>query len=233
VTTEHLERVRTGAAVAALVLAVLSRGDALVLAALLAVVAWRPAALAVVPALLASSWRWGSTSLEALAGAQAVLGPAGIVGPAVAATASWLAAAAILLSVPSHVGGMGRREAGAGAPNRLVGAAAAGAAAAAVVAGPAPGGDVWIRVAGTVVAAMLALGIAPLRRGHGRVSRTLDVAAVGAAAGALAAASRDAPAWAGTIDGQALGRGVALAVAAVAVVAVAGLTWAAMRQREA
>ena len=106
-TSAHLERVRSAAAVAALVLAILSRGDALVLGALLVVVAWHLPALAVIPALLAASWRWGSTSLDALAGAQAVLGPAGFVGPTAAAAGSWLAAVANVLSPPPEGGGMG------------------------------------------------------------------------------------------------------------------------------
>lgn len=253
----HLERVRTGAAVAALVLAGLSRGDALVLAALLAVTAWRLTALALIPALIASSWRWGSTSLDALAGAQAVLGPAGIVGPATAASASWLAAIAILLSVPAHVGGMRDRNwaPGApdvpsgwlssfvggngvpgrapGAPNPLISSVAVGAAAAAVVAGPGPGGDLWVRVVATVVVSALALTIARWRAGRPGLSRAIVVVAVATAVGALVAVIPNAPGWSGTIDAQALGQGAILTVAVGVLVTVGRLSWAAMGQREA
>lgn len=255
-TTAHLERVRTGAAVAALVLAVLSRGDALVLGVLLVVATWRLLALAVLPALVASSWRWGSTSLDALAGAQAVLGPAGFVGPATAATASWLAAIAILLSVPAEVGGMreprrdpaapnvpsgwrSRFVGGMGvpkraphAPNPLVASVAVGAAAAAVVAGPAPGGALWVRVVAVMVASVAAMTIARWRAGRAGVSRAVDLVAVGAAVSALGMVTRTAPAWSGTIDKQAVGHGVVLAIATGMLVTVGGLTRAAMGQRE-
>lgn len=81
--------IRLGAAAAALLLAVLSRGDVLVLAAMLALLTWRPLpVVALVPALVAGGWRWGSTSLEAISGAQAVLGPAGTVGPTAAAVSA-------------------------------------------------------------------------------------------------------------------------------------------------
>src|SRR5690606_3159957 len=101
--------------------AALSRGDALVLGAALALAAWRPlAAVGVAAAVAASSLRWGTTSLEALAGGQEVLGPAGWVGPTSAAAASWLAAAAVLLAAGrplAGVGGVERRIAVPGAPS--------------------------------------------------------------------------------------------------------------------
>lgn len=254
-TAARLEHVRTGAAVAALVLAVLSRGDALVLAALLALAAWRPPALVVIPALVASSWRWGSTSLEALAGAQAVLGPAGLVGPPAAAAASWLAGIALLLSAPVEVGGTwepGRVPAApnvrpgrvsrlvegmAGpirashAPNVLVGTIAVGAAVAAVVAGPAPGGALWVRGAAIVIASVVARSIARWRAGRAAVARWIDVLGAVAALGALAAVTLHAPAWSGTIDDHALARGVVLAIATGVLVAVGRLSRAAMGQR--
>ena len=71
------------------------------LAALLGLAAWRPvAAAAVAAALAATAWRWSSSSLEDIAGAQAVLGPAGWVGPALGAAGSGLAALAVLLAAP-------------------------------------------------------------------------------------------------------------------------------------
>ena len=228
------EALRTAAAAAALVLAVLSRGDVLVLAALLVIAAWRPWALAVVPAMLASAWRWGSTSLDALAGAQAVLGPAGFVGPAAAAAASWLAAAAVLASVPAaRVGGMDVPNRDADAPNLVLGPLAVGAAAAAIVAGPAAGGELWIRLVATVVAAAAALAIARLRASRPRAGRAIDVVGVVAAGGALGAVIPNAPGWAGTFERHALTQGIVLAVAAATLITVWGLTRAAMRQQRA
>lgn len=240
------DRLRAAAAVAALVLAVLSRGDALVLAALLVVAAGRAPALAVVPALAASSWRWGSTSLEALAGGQAVLGPAGWVEPPSAAASAWLAALAIVLAMPRRptssgtdvggmggpagatrapkvglagrlaaVGGMGGPARATGAPNvtrhlPLLVAVAAGATTAAVVAGPAPGGDLWVRAVGTAVGVLLALGVAGLRGRVARAASILDGTALSAGLAALVAASLDAPGWSGTVDVAALGEGLAI-----------------------
>ncbi|HJR26127.1 MAG TPA: hypothetical protein VJ804_11670, partial [Acidimicrobiales bacterium] len=63
----------TAVAAGAVVLGVTSRGEAIVLGLLLLALELRPTTLlAVAGALLASSWRWGTTSLDALAGAQAV-----------------------------------------------------------------------------------------------------------------------------------------------------------------
>lgn len=213
---------RTAASVAALVLAVLSRGDVVVLAALLALAAWHlPAVGAVVPALLASAWRWGSTSLDALAGAQAVLGPAGWTGPAAAAASAWLAAVAVVLAVSGRLP----------RPPSLVLAVATGATAAVVVAGPAPGGAVWVRVLATVVATGLALVVAAWRTPQR--GAVIDGIAIVAGLGALALAGLDAPALSGTFDGAALRTGAALAVAVVALAAVGERTVTAMRQQRA
>ncbi len=225
-----LDVVRTSAAGAAAVLAVLSRGDVLVLAALLVVVAWRPAAVAVVPALVASAWRWGSTSLDAVAGAQAVLGPAALVGPTSAAVASLSAALAILAGVP------GRSLDGA-SPNRgprgaqLMVAMATGAAVAAVVAGPGVGGEIWVRVVVGAVASVGAAGVARLRTRGDSVGRVLDGGAALAALVACIAASRAAPAWTGTVDSGAVGEGVVVALAVVIVGVVGTRTVAAMPER--
>lgn len=83
-------------------MALSSTGSAVLLGGLLVVVVRRPApAMAVTGALLAVAVRWGSASLSGLAGAQAVLGPAGLVGPRPAAASAWLAGAALVLAVPS------------------------------------------------------------------------------------------------------------------------------------
>ena len=57
------EGLRLGVAAAAVVLAVTSRGDALVLFALAAAVSTRPTALAALGlAAVGASWRWGSSA---------------------------------------------------------------------------------------------------------------------------------------------------------------------------
>jgi hypothetical protein len=222
-TISGVDLLRGAAAVAALVIALLSRGDALVLAGLLVLASWRLTAGAIiVPALVAASWRWGSTSLEALAGAQAVLGPAGLVGPERAATAAWLAAAALVLSVPARA-----RSAG---PQLVIGVviAATGATAALVVAGPAAGGEWWIRAVATITAVGGAALASAVRGGRERIC---DVLAIALAVAALVLVLLDAPGWSGTVDTAALRTG-ALTALAVGALAVAGArTAAAMGQR--
>lgn len=221
-----LRLLRVAAATAAILLAVLSRGDAIVLALLLAAATWRPLPLlAIGTALAATSWRWGSTSLEAWSGAQAVLGPGGWVGPAGAAASSWLAALAVLLAAtrPLEVGGMAVGLGDSGAPN-LVGvvlAAAAGVAAAVVVVGPAPGGAIAARAVAAIVAVIAALGLSMLRARAGRGGRALDSVAAVSSVAALVLASVDAPPWGGTADADAFVEGLALALAAAALTAVA------------
>lgn len=48
-------------------------------------------------ATAAVALRWGTTSLDAIGGAQTVLGSAGVVGPPLAAASMWCAAAALIL----------------------------------------------------------------------------------------------------------------------------------------
>lgn len=194
---------RLAAAAAALVLALTSRGDVVVLAAALAVATWRPlAALSVAAVLTSVAWRWGSTALEDVAGAQAVLGPAGWVGPTLAAAGSWLAAAALVLLAP--------------ALPRPAGWVVVGAAAAVVVAGPGPG-EVWVRAVATVVATLAAGLVAQLRAGR----RWAEPLALAAGFGALALTAPDAPSLADAPSAAALGEGLAIAVAVAAAVAVA------------
>jgi hypothetical protein len=190
-------------AAAALVLAVSSRGEMLVLAALLAPAARRPAsiaaALGLAGAAVASSARWGTTSLDALAGAQSVLGPAGGVGPAWGAAASWLAAAAVLLA-----GGRGPH------PVRWL---ATGAAVAAVLAGPGPGGQLPVRVAVGVGAAAASGALAAWRERDGRVATALawaaGLAGLAAVVAVLVAGIPAAP----ELDADLVGQGAAIAAA--------------------
>jgi hypothetical protein len=214
--------VRTAAAAAALVLAGLSRGDALVLAGLLALAAWRPLpAAAGAAALAATAWRWSSASLEDIAGAQAVLGPAGWVGPGLSAAGAWLGALALLAATPV----LPARAA------RLVAAIATGAAAAVVVVGPAPGGAVWARVVATVVGSAVALVVAQQRSRGDRAARMLDAFALLTGVSALLAIGQDAGTWAGILSASAVREGSAVAVAAAAVVLVAQVGRDAMEQR--
>jgi hypothetical protein len=97
----HAGVVRVAAIGAAAAIAFLSRGDLLVLAVVLGIAAFDPVAgataLLVALAVLA---RLGTTSLAAMAGAQAVLGPAGASGPALGALSAWLGALALVLVSP-------------------------------------------------------------------------------------------------------------------------------------
>jgi hypothetical protein len=223
--------VATGLSAAALVLALASRGDAIVIGVALVAATARPVALgAVLPALVASSWRWGSTSLEALAGNQAVLGPAGWVGPRSAAMGAWLAAAALVLGlapvasrhVPAHV--HSPRWADLLRPRPLVEVALAGVLAADVVAGPAPGGELAVRVGASIGLAVLALGVSRVRHRRRWLSRAFDGAAVAGAIGALVAVSSSAPAWTGAVIGASTTDSLALGAAVVALFAAARLT---------
>jgi len=142
--------------VAALAMAISSRGDVVVLALLLGFGAMRRASgVAIALALTASLVRWGSPSLGAIAGAQAVLGPAGWTGSAAAVASAWLAAVALLLAaVPLS------------RANNLVLAlwlAPFAIAAADVSVGPAPGGALPLRVVASVVAMAAAVALARWR----------------------------------------------------------------------
>jgi hypothetical protein len=146
-----------------------SSGDVLLLGVLLGLAA---ADLAIgatgVVVGLAVVGRWGTSSLAALAGAQAVVGAAGVTGPALLAASAWCGAAALILA----------------APRQPLATAAFGLAAADVVAGPAAlwsgGGPLAIRVAASLVAVLLAFFAA-----NGVPSR---LARIGALVAAVAAA---------------------------------------------
>lgn len=105
------------------------------------------AAVTAALAVLSSALRWGVMSLEGIAGAQSVLGPAGVVGPELAAASAWCAAAALILVTP-----------------RDWRAAAFGLAAAITVAGPAAGtgGDVAVRVVASVAGVGIAVAVGRL-----------------------------------------------------------------------
>lgn len=203
-------------AAATVVLGVSSRGDALVLASVLAgVVGLRVAASAVVLAVIASSWRWGSTSLEALSGAQAVLGPAGGVGPATAALGSWLAGVAILFALarPTEVEGwFGAVE--------VARAAAAGVAVSAVLAGPAPGGDLLARAVVGLGVSAAAVGLAMVRNGRTFLHPAIDGLSLAAGLGGVVSVSRSAPSWPPSIERVAVGEGVVIALATAGLVLV-------------
>jgi len=128
----------------------------------------RASTAAPVFACLASVVRWGSSSLGAIAGAQAVLGPAGWTGDIAAVASAWCTAVALVAGAPAG-------------PALL--ALPFGVAAADVVAGPAPGGALAVRVLATAVAAALALAVSARLRSAGW-ARALDTGCV--LAGALA-----------------------------------------------
>ena len=105
------------------------------------------AAAAAAVAALSFAVRWGATSLEAIAGAQAVLGPGGAVAPPVATASAWCAALALLLLSP-----------------RDWRAPAFGLAAAIGVAGPmgTTGADLALRVVASALGVGMALGVGRL-----------------------------------------------------------------------
>ncbi len=164
------------------------------LVVLLSVLVAHPAAVGAVSlAGIAVLQRWGTPSLEAVAGAQSVLGAGGVVGPEAAAASAWFTAAALVLATP-HPGGddadptpaSGKRR--RPATGTLVAALALGAAAAAAVVGPDFDDGLVVRLAGTAVAVVLATVVASLR--HQKVTAVLAlVAGVLAAAFATVVAS--------------------------------------------
>ena len=165
----HLPIVTLVAAGGALTLAVSSRGDGLVLAVALATVAVRPVRIAgAVGALLGSLLRWGTTSLGAIAGAQAVLGPAGWTGSGAAVASAWAGALALVAATPGRLAPRG---------GRALAAAPFGATAALVVIGPGPGGAVGLRVVAAVAASALAWLVAGARERR-VASLAIDVLAV-------------------------------------------------------
>ena len=152
-----------------------SSGDAVLVAVLLGLAAVDVAVAGVgVLVALAVLGRWGTTSLSALAGLQAVVGPAGLRGTSLAAASSWVAASALVVvaaTVP-----------------RRVPAAVLGLTAALVVAGPAitTASDAGIRVgagAGAALAASLVAGRVPRRLA---VPTALTLAAASAVLAVLA-----------------------------------------------
>jgi hypothetical protein len=177
------------AGLAALVLGATSRGDIVVLAVLLAVAsASHQRALAVGMACTAALVRWGSSSLGAIAGAQAVLGPAGWTGDAAAVTASWLTAVALVCCVP-----VWPAEATRGRVRHvsvLVASAPFAIAAADLTVGPAPGGAVVARLIASLVAVAIAAAVTSVasddRTAH---ARTRAAIVFGVAALALAGLS--------------------------------------------
>jgi hypothetical protein len=187
--------------VAATALALTSTGDALVLAVVLGLGAFdlaaAVAALLVAGGLLA---RLGTSALPAAAGAQSVLGPAGLVGPPLAATSAWCGAAAAVLAAPS---GWGAVPFGLTAGLLVCGPSAA-------LAGPA-----GARILAGLVGVGLAVAVGSrLPRG---VGRALAVAA-GVASLVTGLAARPQPwRWAGSVRGGALQAGVGIAVAAGAI----------------
>ena len=145
------------ATTAALALVLTSSGDAFLVAVLVGL-ATADRLVAGVTALVALSVlaRWGTSSMSALAGLQAVLGPAGATGETIGVASSWLGAAA-LLATASGVSGRWP-------------AAVLGALAGLLVAGPAIAGpeDGAVRLAGAV--AGMALTVLAAGRIRGRLA---------------------------------------------------------------
>ena len=137
------DELRTGAGVGAASLALSSTGEVVLLAVLLGAAAGELVVGAVaMMATAAVALRWGTTSLDAIGGAQTVLGPAVTVGPPLAAASMWFAAAALVL-----------------VRARGLTALLFGITAGVIVAGPAgAAGQLALRGAAAVLGAGLALG---------------------------------------------------------------------------
>ncbi|HEV3227096.1 MAG TPA: hypothetical protein VGZ52_09680 [Acidimicrobiales bacterium] len=154
--------VRAPILLAAFALAVTSRGDVVVLAVLLGFGAGvADSGVAVAFALSSALVRWGSSSLAAIAGAQAVLGPAGWTGSAPAVASAWFAAVALVLAAAPR-----------STPRRVVALAAVapfGAAAADVTMGSSAGAGLWLRVLASVVATVV-ITLLPQWRTRSRIA---------------------------------------------------------------
>src|SRR5260221_277984 len=141
---------------AALTLAATSRGDVVVLALLLGFGAGRRwSGLAAAAALGAALVRWGSPALGAIAGAQAVLGPAGWTGSPAAVASAWLGALALVLAA-----------APLDSPHPIAVAASVAPFSIAptdVAVGPAPGGALAPRLLATAAALVLTTALARRR----------------------------------------------------------------------
>lgn len=156
-------------ATAVVTMAATSTGDVLVVGVLLGLLAADAiVGTTAVVVGLATLARWGSSSLGAVAGGQAVLGAAGFTGPWPSVLSSWAAAAALVLACPR----------GRAAP------LAFGLVAAGLVAGPALGGssvaDVALRLAASAIGVVAAAFAGRrLRRGLARPAG-LELAALAA-----------------------------------------------------
>lgn len=143
--------IAAAAAAAAGLLVLTSTGTLLVVAVLVGVATAdrRPVAVTGLAAVVVAV-RFGTVDLGHLAGAQEVLGPAGLTGDPMAAAASWLSAGALVLVAWHHPPSLPGR-AGLAIP------AIVGVVAATVVWGPGPA-DLVGRIAATVVGAAVGAG---------------------------------------------------------------------------
>jgi hypothetical protein len=173
--------VRLGAALLAALLLLTATGDAYVPAALLLLAAGPQPGLLAVLAVLASRLRWGSSDLDAIGGAQAVLGPAILVGPAAGAASAVLATIAVVLVATRS----GERW-----PD-VAAAAGLGVLAATLAAGPqvAGGAGAAVRFGAAVVGVVAAIGVATISAGSTARRRRHAWASGGAALAAVALAA--------------------------------------------
>lgn len=184
--------VATAAGAGAAGLALSSTGSVVVAAVLFGIATLdRWSALAAVMAVTSVAVRFATTDLGELAGLQSVLGPAGVVGPPLAAASAWCAATAVVLAVgsPHRIDGPvdasdpqvavpdGRRFWVASRASALLPALAGGALAAALVAGPGPGGALGVRIGATVGAVVLGVALTATDRRPtlSRIRRALAV----------------------------------------------------------
>lgn len=147
--------VRVGALIAAALVLPVARTGSLLLAGLFVglAVAGPRETVAVVLAVASAGIRWGTGTIDAVTGAQEVLGPAVTTGSAAAVAATVFAALAIIVSA--------RRP--ADVPGAWLAALPAGVLAATIAAGGDPGADVLVRMLAAVLMTIVATGVLIVR----------------------------------------------------------------------
>lgn len=162
---DALSTLRLIAATSAVVLALSSKGDITILVTLLAFVSHeRKSTLGILAVGASVVFRYGTSSLEALAGAQSVLGPAGLVGPTGLALSAWLGSLCLLCAgfglgtTPLRGDGVEASQA-QGLPPSLV-ALALGASASVLTVGPSISRGLLLRAVSTAVGTSLTFVVA-------------------------------------------------------------------------
>lgn len=176
-----------GAAVGAAGVAVSATGSLVVAAVLLAVATrniWSGGA--VLLAVAAVGVHQSTVDFSALAGEQSVVGPAGWTGSGLAVASTWASGLAVVLAGAAAHATTDRRL-------QVAVALGSGALAAAIVAGPGPGGAIWVRVLAVSAATIATLAVARVVHRAGRVLTAGALAVLAGAAAVVLAVLSDPP----------------------------------------